>query len=270
MASKGICLYTELMKIFDALFFDVDQTIYDSQRNIIIPSTIEAIALAQKKGLKCIICTGRPLDLVKNTVMDKDIAWDGYITSNGATVLDKDLHCLHDHPFPAKTVQSLLKMAEEKHCSLTFQTVYKTFSPVSYEDQLEKGFVFFNIAAPKPKIYEDEPVSMAVAFADESFDFHVFDHIEGVKAIVGKAPYADITQKGIDKGYGLKKAKEAFHFQQVIAFGDADNDLEMIQEADYGIAMGNGTENIKAISDMVTDEMKKDGVYKALKKLNIL
>lgn len=51
-----------------------------------------------------------------------------------------------------------------------------------------------------------------------------------------------------------------------MAFGDADNDIDMIQKARIGIAMANGSENLKAEADFVTDDINRDGVAKAIER----
>ena len=49
-----------------------------------------------------------------------------------------------------------------------------------------------------------------------------------------------------------------------MAFGDGINDLEMLQAAGVGVAMGQGREEIKAIADYVTDSVDRDGIVTAL------
>ena len=51
-------------------------------------------------------------------------------------------------------------------------------------------------------------------------------------------------------------------------FGDAHNDITMMQFAGTGVAMGNANDLVKAASDFVTDTINDDGIFKALKNLN--
>jgi hypothetical protein len=59
----------------------------------------------------------------------------------------------------------------------------------------------------------------------------------------------------------------AAHHERVIAIGDEANDLEMIRDSGYGIAMGNGTADLKAVADHVTADHDHDGVALALEDL---
>ena len=55
-----------------------------------------------------------------------------------------------------------------------------------------------------------------------------------------------------------------------IAFGDSMNDEEMLQTAGVGVAMGNASEQLKALADMVCDRCECDGIAKALEELNLI
>ena len=58
--------------------------------------------------------------------------------------------------------------------------------------------------------------------------------------------------------------------EEIIAFGDAENDLDMIRFAGIGVAMGNGEEAVKAAADYVTADIDDDGIEKALKHFNLI
>lgn len=51
--------------------------------------------------------------------------------------------------------------------------------------------------------------------------------------------------------------------ERTVAFGDSMNDYEVVQEAGIGIAMGNAVEELKMVADYVTDDIDRDGVWKA-------
>lgn len=57
--------------------------------------------------------------------------------------------------------------------------------------------------------------------------------------------------------------------ESTIAFGDAGNDIDMLEAAGTGIAMANGTEDAKAAADFVTLDNDHDGIPAALRKLNL-
>ena len=58
--------------------------------------------------------------------------------------------------------------------------------------------------------------------------------------------------------------------EETIAFGAADNDVDMIRFAGIGVAMGNASEEVKAVADYVTADIDDDGIEKALKHFNLI
>ncbi|WP_071393874.1 Cof-type HAD-IIB family hydrolase [Bacillus tuaregi] len=75
-------------------------------------------------------------------------------------------------------------------------------------------------------------------------------------------PVIEIIKNGLHKAVGLKHASEYYNIppERIIAFGDEDNDLEMLDYAGYGIAMGNAIEELKTVANEVTLTNEEDGV----------
>ena len=76
----------------------------------------------------------------------------------------------------------------------------------------------------------------------------------------------EVLKKGVNKAYGLEKLAKELNIQpsEIAAIGDAANDIEMLKYAGLAIAMGNASEEVKAISDIVTDTNENNGVIKAI------
>lgn len=82
----------------------------------------------------------------------------------------------------------------------------------------------------------------------------------------------DIISKSVSKQTGVKILLEnlGIDFSEVVSIGDGDNDIELLKASKIGIAMGNGSDNLKECADMVTDSIDDDGVYKAMVKLGLI
>jgi hypothetical protein len=80
--------------------------------------------------------------------------------------------------------------------------------------------------------------------------------------------YYEYTAQGVDKAKALKTVfeKKGFVKEDMIAFGDAENDSTMLKLAGIGVAMGNATDELKAIADDVTLSLDEDGIAVALEK----
>ena len=73
----------------------------------------------------------------------------------------------------------------------------------------------------------------------------------------------DIIPRGGGKGLGVEKILEHYGLtrEQSIAFGDGENDLEMLRAVGTGVAMGNAKPALKAAADAVCRSVAEDGVY---------
>ena len=79
----------------------------------------------------------------------------------------------------------------------------------------------------------------------------------------------EVLTKGVNKAFGVEKLAKELNIQssEIAAIGDAANDIEMLEYAGLAIAMGNASEEVKAISDIVTDTNENNGVIKAIDQL---
>ena len=84
--------------------------------------------------------------------------------------------------------------------------------------------------------------------------------------------FIDITLKGVTKGDAITEliAKLGIDKKDTYAFGDADNDVEMMQAVGTGIAMGRHSEKVGEVASMVTGTVKEEGITMALKKLGLI
>jgi Cof subfamily protein (haloacid dehalogenase superfamily) len=80
--------------------------------------------------------------------------------------------------------------------------------------------------------------------------------------------YYEFTAKNVDKAKAIDTAftKLGYTADEMIAFGDAENDISMLEYAGIGVAMGNATEAVKAIADEITLSNDEDGIAESLYK----
>lgn len=84
--------------------------------------------------------------------------------------------------------------------------------------------------------------------------------------------FFDVIPKGSKKSGGIDKiiAHYGIRLEETIAFGDGGNDIDMLQHAGIGIAMGNAADNVKTAADYVTTSVDNDGILNALKHFGII
>ena len=92
---------------------------------------------------------------------------------------------------------------------------------------------------------------------------------ESLTVVQTAAFYLEVIPKVINKGQGIRDICKVLGIssREVISFGDAANDIPMLQEAGMGVAMGNAAEAVKAEANMVTLSNNEDGIAAALEQL---
>ncbi|MNJ41790.1 Sugar phosphatase YbiV [compost metagenome] len=58
--------------------------------------------------------------------------------------------------------------------------------------------------------------------------------------------------------------------ENTFGFGDGNNDIEMLEYCNTGVAMGNAREELKAVADDITDDVDHDGLYNSFKKYHLI
>ena len=86
------------------------------------------------------------------------------------------------------------------------------------------------------------------------------------------ALFGDLGVKDITKAHAIDVllAHLGAERADTIAFGDAKVDIPMLEYCAYGVAMGNGGDEIRAMADLVTDDVEHDGLWNAFRKLGLL
>ena len=80
--------------------------------------------------------------------------------------------------------------------------------------------------------------------------------------------FLEIMPKGVNKGIGLHRLGELFQVpvEQIMAVGDSPNDVDMLKEAGFAVAMDNASPAVKDVVDYVTAGNDDDGVAKVIEK----
>jgi hydroxymethylpyrimidine pyrophosphatase-like HAD family hydrolase len=89
----------------------------------------------------------------------------------------------------------------------------------------------------------------------------------------GPDPYSgEISPEGITKSTGMMELLQFLGRSQedTVAFGDGPNDLEMMEFSACSVAMGNAIDSVKEKADLVTDDIGRDGLFKAMQQLNLI
>jgi Cof subfamily protein (haloacid dehalogenase superfamily) len=95
-----------------------------------------------------------------------------------------------------------------------------------------------------------------------------FSRNDALEVVSSWSNNIELNCKGISKGKGVELLAEYYNIkkEEIIAIGDSENDLTMLEYAGLGVAMGNAAPGIKERADFVTDTNDRDGVARVIEK----
>ena len=273
------------------VFLDVDGTLVDYE-NRIPKSSIEAIREARKNGHKVYICTGRSKAEVYQELWD--IGLDGMIGGNGSYIEDNGNIVMHK-VLTLEECKRIVDWLHSKGLEFYLESNAGLFASEKFEIVGERAIQEYSKRKGKvgaeemtvrkafpemifgKKLYRDD--LNKISFVLNSYNDYleakrIFSDLE-VNTWGGKgeiALFGDVGVKNIDKAVAVKKLVEYLgaDMKDTIAFGDAKIDIPMLGCCEIGVAMGNGGTEIKEIADYITDDVEKDGLWKAFKKFELI
>ncbi len=251
-------------------FFDIDGTLVDSSTHIVPESTKLALKALKQQGHIICISTGRSLQSVCDGKFDQLIDWDIFLCNNGQAIYNSAKELLFSKPIAPESVRACMEAADKQNAPLFIITEHDQLLTKEPNDYVIISSEFFKEQIPEVKTYHQEPVIMMIAYGPMHYSYNEYKAIDGIDVLPGQSTYADVVLKGFHKGIGIQFVLDHFHMDKYIAFGDSLNDVEMIQHAYIGVAMGNGHEEVKKYADHITKDVSDDGIYKALQHLQIL
>lgn len=253
-----------------AIFFDVDGTLVSHKTNTVPESARSALDLLAQKGIRRILATGRSrMELSKLPV--KDILFDAYITLNGQLGLDDRGQILFESPITGAEKEQLLRLFREKRIPIVL--VEKDRMYINFHNRYVQ-LAQQAVSTPLPPIgsYRGAEIYLAVAYLDRHSDGHILQQLSGCNITWWNEYAVDIVAASGGKRSGIREylEKTGIRLEETMAFGDGENDIDMLEYVHTGVAMGNADAPVKEIADHVTDTVDRDGIWKALIALNVI
>lgn len=253
------------------VFVDFDGTLFSHYSNRIPSSAVKAIEQMQDNGILVFICTGRSL----YELDDFDLAglkFDGIIANNGQLAYDKNGKELINTPIDGELKDFIVDFFNKKTVPITFNTISRVFCNY-LDDELIRMLAEINTVAPEAKAYEGEDIYMCSAFYNNQERWNELMSIKDIANITyWHSGGVDIVPKSSTKAKAVEKIIEMYGIKQTetMAIGDSENDVNLLKYCEIGVAMGNGTNDVKEVADYVTDHIDNDGIYNICKKLNLI
>ncbi len=247
------------------ILFDVDGTLYDNKNKIVPVSTKKAIKELHKDERNIlVIATGRsPYQI---DVLDDIIEFFDYRVLINGQVTMKDSELVGSNPMSLELKSGIFNYLEKHKISGGFVGLNEQCLNLSSKI-VESALDYIETKVPRVSktFHLENDIYQIWLFAPNTIAKEIEREFEEVRCVSWYEKGFDILPKGVSKVNGIKRILENFDDEiTVYAFGDGNNDIEMIKFANYGVAMGNGTDALKEVADHVTDEVSQDGIIKGL------
>ncbi|MCI8337158.1 MAG: Cof-type HAD-IIB family hydrolase [Lachnospiraceae bacterium] len=253
-----------------AIFFDIDGTLLSHQSGTVPLSARSAIFQLREKGIKLFTATGRHINEIQRLPVG-DLPFDGYITLNGQICLDSNRTVLYDAPISTEDTERMTSIFEKKEIPILMieaDRVYINFINSTVR-ATQKA-----ISTPLPEIgtYTGNKVYQYIVYGDEKDVHALTEQLSWCKMSQWNPHAFDIIPLKGGKIAGIQHILKHFGLQsqEAMAFGDGDNDIEMLHHVGIGVAMGNANDAVKRHADYLTADIDQDGVKKALEFYGIL
>lgn len=241
----------------------MDGTLVSHKTDSVPESTRKALKLLHENGYKLVLATGRDMSQLKKLPV-KDLKFDGYLTMNGQLCLDGDGKEIFGNPIDEVDTEKMIELIKEKRVPIT--TIGKEGPYINFvtDQVIAAQKAVSSKVAPIGK-YHGEEVYQFIAYGDRNELKTLVDELPNCKLSWWNEYAVDIISKNGGKLAGIKKYLELQNqtLDDAMAFGDGENDLEMLKAVKVGVAMSNGEEHVKQIADYVTTDINKDGIYNA-------
>lgn len=250
-------------------FFDVDGTLVTKNKPV-SPRIVATLQRLKENGTMICISSGRsPKQIPK-----LDVKFDALVTFNGSYCFNEKETILNT---PLKKQDMKLVIENAKKISRPVAVATKDrIAANGMDEDLKEYFAFGGtipaVAEDFDQIVEKQTVyQMMVSCRKADYDT-LMQGVKGAKITAWWDRAVDIIPTSGSKGVAIKKVLDYYHIpaSEAIAFGDGGNDIEMLKAVGHGIAMGNATDNVKAIADDVCGSVQDDGIYTYCKEHNLI
>lgn len=252
------------------VFFDIDGTLLH-EGSYIPPSTIAAIQQLRHNGVETFIATGRGPAMLSD--IPEQLGIDSFVCYNGQIVVHQG-EVVYRNTLPTDALRRLTEHAGSNDHTLVYLGQHRGGSTKANDHVVEQSLGELDMPIPTydPNFHIEQAVYQTLLYCTPEEEHHYLDAY-GEFDFIRWHPHAmDVINRGASKADGIRHFIETngYRLENTYAFGDALNDLAMLQYVGTGIAMGNARVEAKEVADFVTKSILEDGIEYGLKSMKLI
>jgi Cof subfamily protein (haloacid dehalogenase superfamily) len=251
---------------------DLDRTLI-AEDGVLRPRTRAAIAAARAAGLRVIVVTGRMFQSVRRYLADAGIE-EPVVCYQGAVVAEPvSGRFLRHEPIPLElareTIEAVVKEGYHLNCYLDDELYVAEVTP---EARAYADFQHIAIhAVGDLSTWLDRPPTKLVSVGEpealDGLEARMKARFDGRLYISKSLPFfLEFASPHVTKGTGLAFLAEHVGFtrEATVAFGDGENDIELLEWAGYGVAVANAHRRVLEVADFVCPSADEEGVAQVI------
>ena len=255
---------------------DLDGTLTNDRKEI-TPRTMEMLMSMQKQGVRLALASARPAPGLYSTCDLLHMKeYGGLLMSyNGGRIVDAASgKTLYETSMDMEETRQILRFLDTLPVNVILDDGVQFYvkDPNAYKIDYEcwNNRMTCTKVDDLAAFLSFAPVKLLMSVQPEiilEIQEQIAAHLPASLIVVRTAPfYLEIIPAKINKGQGIRDICHVLGIDrsETAAFGDAENDIPMILEAGFGVAMGNAEEPVKAAADHVTGSNNEDGIADAL------
>jgi Cof subfamily protein (haloacid dehalogenase superfamily) len=235
---------------------------------VLRPRTRDALAAARAAGLHVVLATGRMFRSVRPYLEQAELD-DPVVCYQGAVVAEPDGRFLRHEPIPLdlarETIAAVVAEGYHLNCYVGDELYVANVTP---EARAYADFQHIPIHAVGDLLeWLDEPptklVSVGEPTALDELEVRLKARFDGRLYISKSLPYfLEFANPDVTKAAGIAfaAAHAGFSLDRTVAFGDGENDVELLEECGYAVAVQNAHERVLAAADFVCPGPEGEGV----------
>ncbi|PAD37097.1 Cof-type HAD-IIB family hydrolase [Terribacillus saccharophilus] len=251
------------------IVFDIDGTLLTTEMEF-LASTKQALVSLKDQGHVIVIATGRDYPSAKSIVDELEI--DTYVLCNGSIGYVRH-ELAHELILSKESIHTLIEIAMENNDQVVFQTangLARHFEEPG--EALTKAYESLGWTIPEfdQNFWRENSIIQAMLFCKKE-DLPRYA-IKEFRYVSWHEYGLDVIPREGSKARTILKIAEqnGFKREDIVFFGDGNNDIELMELSGVGIAMGNAETEVKEKADIITDSCNEHGIYNALKSMSLI
>lgn len=256
---------------------DIDCTLLNDQR-VITPRTHAALKAVVKKGVKVVLVSGRAYMEARPILQSLGLMEQPVITVNGAIIVNPEgEEILFEDSIPTDLTHDVICDLKGRE-----QSIVVAFGLDTYVDEIDNCVELYksytnrypNLVTDLREYCKGKRAAKICLCGQEKDLREIIEYIDvkykgDIEGVFSMPTFVELHAPAVSKGNALKRLADYYEYDrsEIIAFGDGENDIPMLEYAGLGVAMDNAMPAAKRAADKITASNNEDGIAVLLEQL---